>query len=168
MIYEELRALAQRYLFQERAGHTLQATALVNEAYLHLRDADRLVWTDRAHFFRIAARTMRHILINHAERRGAAKRGGGRKPVELAENIPLRDGEPDENLLDLDEALKKLAREYPQKAEVVELRHFGGCTIDEAAEALGVSTATVERDWRFARAWLLAELSGGDEPRADP
>lgn len=159
-IYAELHRLAQRYLRRERPDHTLQATALVNEAYLRLQEGARPVWSDRAHFFRIAARSMRHILVNHAERHGAAKRGGGRRPAELEESLVMTDGAADENLPLLNEALVRLSESYPQKAAVVELRYFGGCTIDQTAEALGISTATVERDWRFARAWLLDALSG--------
>jgi RNA polymerase sigma factor (TIGR02999 family) len=164
-IYAELHLLAQRYLRRERPDHTLQATALVNEAYLRLQDGARPAWSDRAHFFRIAARCMRHILVNHAERHGAAKRGGGRRPAALEESLVVADGAANENLPLLHEALCRLSELYPQKAAVVELRYFGGCTIDQTAEALGISTATVEREWRFARAWLLDALSGDERSR---
>ncbi len=162
VVYEQLHRQAQRYLKGERAGHTLQATALVHEVFLNLVEGATLQISDRAHFFRIAARTMRHLLINHAEGRRAQKRGGGRKALSIEDSLDIGDGGPDENLLCLEEALVKLGEAYPQKAQVVELRYFGGCTIDETAEALGIGTATVERDWRFAKAWLLGALTRED------
>ena len=163
--YDELRALASAYLRRERPSHTLQTTALVNEAWLRLSGRDAAAFSNRAHFFRAAALAMRRILIDHATRRVAEKRGGLRTKLPLDDGIDaptVAAADPDE-LLALDAALSRLADEDAQLARVVELRYFGGCTIDETAEALGVGTATVEREWRFARAWLRAALSGGDE-----
>ena len=154
LVYEELRALSEGYLRHERSDHTLQATALVHEAYVHLAGRQDAKWENRAHFFRVAAKVMRRILINHALARKASKRGGGRAGVALEEVTAVL---PDMNvdLIDVHESLELLARQDRQKARVVELRFFGGCTIEETAEALDISTATVERDWRFARAWLV-------------
>lgn len=156
-VYRELRALSESYLRGERPNHTLQATALVHEAYLRLAGGDRQ-WNDRAHFFRAAARTMRHILLKHAEKHNAQKRGGGSRGVPLSETQVACDGF-DLEVLALDEAMQRLAGLDPEKAGVVELRFYAGCTIDETAETLGISTATVERHWRFARAWLRGELA---------
>ena len=161
MAYEELHALASAYLRKERPGHTLQTTALVNEAWMRLSGRDAGTWNDRAHFLRAAALAMRRILINHAEKHSARKRGSGARAVPLEEVLGRPEGSsPD--LLVLNDALNRLAELDPQKAKVVELRFFGGCTIDETAEALCIGTATVEREWRFARAWLRAELENGD------
>ncbi len=157
LVYDELRALSEGYLRHERPDHTLQATALVHEAYVRLAGGHGPRWENRSHFFRVAAKVMRRILINHALARKAGKRGpqGGR--IDL-EEITLCFPETDVDLLDLHEAMVELAERDRQKARVVELRFFAGCTIEETAEALGVSTATVERDWRFARAWLRNRL----------
>jgi RNA polymerase sigma factor (TIGR02999 family) len=170
LVYTELRALSERYLRQERPDHTLQATALVHEAYVRLAGHSGAKWDNRAHFFRVAAKVMRRILINHALARRAAKRGSGQSRVALDEvAVFLPDSAVD--VLDLHDALEELAIQDRQKARVVELRFFAGCTIDETAEALGISTATVERDWRFARAWLrkrigaAAQGSSGDEAK---
>ncbi len=159
LVYTELRALSEGYLRHERADHTLQATALVHEAYVRLAGQRGAKWENRAHFFRVAAKVMRRILINHALARRAAKRGHGRSPASLGE-ITVFLPELDVDLLDLHDALEHLAERDRQKARVVELRFFAGCTIEETAEALDISTATVERDWRFARAWLRSRLGG--------
>lgn len=159
LIYDELRRLASGYLRGERAGHTLQTTALVHEAYARLAKNPETRWHDRAHFFRVAAKTMRHILINHAVKHRAQKRGGGRAVVTLDEVTAAMPGR-EVDLEALDEALNRLAENDDRKARVVELRFFGGCTIEETAAALGVSARTVEREWRFARAWLEVAISG--------
>lgn len=160
-VYDELKGLADAFLRGERRDHTLQATALVHEAYLRLANSAVTTWQDRGHFFRLAAKTMRHILVDHARARAADKRGGGAAAVMLSETALLTDGHTLQ-LLEIDDALKALFALSPERAQVVELRFYGGCTIDETAEALGVSTATVERHWRFARAWLQAQLSEQD------
>ncbi|HZN12103.1 MAG TPA: sigma-70 family RNA polymerase sigma factor [Blastocatellia bacterium] len=157
-IYGELRRLAGHYLRRERPGHTLQPTALVHEAYLRLIDVKEVDWQNRAHFFGVAAVRMRHILVEHARSRRAAKRGGGEYRLSLSEaDRPAE--ERDVNLLVLDDALRRLEGFDSQKARVVELRYFGGLTIEETAEVLQVSPATVKRDWRMARAWLRSEIS---------
>ncbi len=156
VVYDELRALAEAYLRDERANHTLQATALVHEAFLHLSSGSTVRWESRGHFFRIVAKTMRRILVNHAHHKNALKRGGGRKRLSLTTALATTDAV---GVLELDDALARLGQIGEQKARVVELRYFAGCTIEETAQALGVSTATVERDWRFSRAWLQSELS---------
>ena len=158
-VYEELRSLADAYLRNERSNHTLQATALVHEAFVHLSKVDQPHWENRGHYFRVAAKTMRRILINHAHSKRAEKRGGGRQAVSLTAGLASVAAVEPVDVLQLDEALTRLDDLGGNKARVVELRYFAGCTIDETAEALDVSTATVERDWRFARAWLRSELS---------
>lgn len=158
LVYAELRALSRQYLHHERPDHTLQATALVHEAYVRLAGGNGHNWTDRTHFFRVAAKTMRRILINHAKEHKAQKRGGGERCVKLQETAVMLP-ECDVDVEALDEALARLAAFDGDKAQVVELRFFAGCTIDESAEVMKVSTATVERHWRFARAWLRAELA---------
>ena len=160
LIYEDLRALAARYMRNEPPDHTLQPTALVHEAFLRLVDTDRVEWRTRAHFLAIAARTMRRILVDHARRRRAVKRGGGRK-VTLVEGLAFSEPRP-LDLVALDDALAKLGGIDERQCSVVELRFFGGLAVEEIAEVLHVSTATVKRDWRFARAWLLRELSAGE------
>jgi RNA polymerase sigma factor (TIGR02999 family) len=156
-VYDELRRLAAAHLAGERPGHTLDATALVHEAYLRL--AGHQSYESRSHFLRAAAEAMRRILVDHARAKLAGKRGGGRR------RVPLDDGarwaESPDRLLDLDDALARFAAEEPRKAELVVLRFFGGMTIPEAADALGVSVPTAERWWAFARAWLYADLAGG-------
>ncbi len=154
IVYDELHALASAYLRSERTGHTLQTTALVHEAWLRLSGRDAR-FDNRAHFFRAAALTMRRILLDHAERRRAQKRGGGRRGLALEEqaDVAARTGGDSLDLLALNDALEHLAALDERKAQVIELRFFGGCSIEETAEALGLSTATVEREWRFARAW---------------
>ncbi|MFN0138316.1 MAG: sigma-70 family RNA polymerase sigma factor [Phycisphaerae bacterium] len=160
-IYAELRRLAATALARERSNHTLQTTALVHEAYLRLVDSELPHCSSHAHFMRIAARIMRHILIDHHRRRAAEKRGGGEPRLRVTEVGALID-ENEAHILDVDDALQSLFAQTPEKARVVELRVFGGCTIEETAEALGISTATVERHWRFARAWLKSQLSADD------
>ena len=159
IVYGELRRLAAGYLSRERPGHTLQPTALVHEAYVRLRNQRQIDWANRAQFIGLAAVMMRRILVNHARDRIADKRGAG------AEHVPLTlagegIGAPEVNLLDLHEALNDLSETDPRKAQIVELKFFGGLTTEEIAETLAVSTATVERDWKFARAWLYKAVSG--------
>jgi RNA polymerase sigma factor (TIGR02999 family) len=159
IVYEELHRLARRYIRRERSGHSLQATALVNEAYLRLTDYNRMQWQDRAHFFAVSAQVMRRILVDHA-RRHNNKRGRGLQRVPL-EDVGLvvlaEDSETD--LVALDEALIGLTRLDPRKAQIVEMRFFGGLTLEEISEVLKVSTGTIKRDWRAAKAWLYQELS---------
>jgi len=159
IVYGELKRLARIQMAGERPGHVLQATALVNEAYLRLVDLTAMQWRDRAHFFAMAARLMRRILVDFARSRRYQKRGGGAEPVTLghAEGIPA--GEPSD-LIAIDRALEALAAVDPRKSRLVELRFFGGLTLDEAAEVLKVSRDTVKRDWKFARSWLARELRG--------
>jgi RNA polymerase sigma-70 factor, ECF subfamily len=159
IVYDELRRLARYYLHQERPGHSLQATALVNEAYLRLVDYKRMRWGNRAHFFAVSAQLMRRILVDHA-RRHNLKRGGGVQHVEL-EDIAVVGGDRAENLVALDDALQSLARMDARKARVVELRFFGGLSVEETAEVLQISQVTVMRDWSSARAWLYREMGGG-------
>ncbi|PYX28431.1 MAG: RNA polymerase subunit sigma-70 [Acidobacteria bacterium] len=159
IVYDELRRLAGHYLMRERTGHSLQATALVNEAYLRLVDYKRMRWENRAHFFAVSAQLMRRILVDHA-RRHNLKRGGGVQHVAL-ENAAVVGGRP-ENLVVIDDAIQALARIDPRKANVVELRFFGGLSVEETAEVLKVSPVTVMRDWSTARAWLYREMGGGD------
>ena len=157
LVYEELRQLADRFLAAEKRGATLQPTALVHEAYLRLVGSDQAGWENRAHFFGAAAQAIRRILIDRARARGAARRGGER-PLRLDTDAPLAEPGPSMDVLALDEALAKLASIDAQKARVVELRFFGGLGIAETAKVLGTSVSRVERDWRFARAWLHREL----------
>jgi RNA polymerase sigma-70 factor (ECF subfamily) len=164
LVYDELRALAAAYLRRERAGHSLQPTALVHEAFIKLIDSDGLRATDRRHFFAIAANTMRRVLVEHARTKGAAKRGGGQQRLTLT---GIQASKPDAELevISLDEALKKLAALDERQARIVELRFFGGLAVDEVAGLLGVSKRTVEGDWTLARAWLMRELSeSGEKP----
>lgn len=156
IVYDELRAIARRHLRRERSN-TLQATALVNEAFLRLIDIKHIEWHDRAHFFAMSARLMRRILVDHARARHYQKRGGGAAQVTLDETM-LVAAERGVDLLALDEALKRLAEMDPRKGQVVELRFFGGMTLDETAHVLQVSSDTVTRDWNLAKTWLLREL----------
>lgn len=158
LVYDELRRLAHHYMSRERPGHTLQTTALVNEVYLRLVDQKSVSWQNRAHFFGIAARLMRQILVDHARKNGYAKRGGGARKVTLEESAVLSP-EQAADLVALDEALESLAATDPRKCQVVELRYFGGLKVDEIAEVLKVSPVTVMRDWSMAKAWLLREIS---------
>jgi len=159
LVYDELRRLASHYLSRENPGHTLQTTALVHEAYVRLIDQRRVDWKNRAQFLGVAARVMRHILLNHARDRSAAKRGGNAQRVSLSMAVDFFN-EPDVSLIALDEALSKLSELDPRKSRVVELKFFGGMTMDEIAEVLQISTATVERDWSLARAWLFRAMKG--------
>jgi RNA polymerase sigma factor (TIGR02999 family) len=160
LVYEELRELADRFLATEQRGGTLQPTALVHEAYLRLVGSDSAGWENRAHFFGAAARAIRRILIDRARARRAARRGGGRA-LRLQTDAPLAADVPSVDVLELDEALEKLAALDPQKARVVELRFFGGLSVDETAATLGVSASTVARDWVFARTWLHRAMGEG-------
>ena len=154
LVYRELQKIAHRYLNRERNSNTLQTTALVHEAYLKLIDQNRVRWQNRAHFFGIAAQAMRRILVDNARQRLADKRGAGAEKVALDEGLIDISDEKAGNLIDLDEALKQLAELDGQKSRLVELRYFGGLSIEETAEVLGVSIATVNRQWRTAKAWL--------------
>src|SRR5215472_4606980 len=159
LVYEELRRAAHRYMAQERPGHTLQTTALVNEVYLRLVDVRRVTWQDRAHFLAVCARLMRRVLTDFARSRGYLKRGGDSPRIALDEAL-LVSREPPAALMALDDRLKALAAFDPRKSEVVELRFFGGLSVDETAEVLKVSPDTVKRDWKLARVWLLEEMTG--------
>jgi RNA polymerase sigma-70 factor (ECF subfamily) len=163
LVYDDLRRLAAHYLQQERVGHTLQATALVNEAYLKLIDQTRVDWRGKSHFFAVGAQAMRRVLVNHAKSKKRLKRGGQGRRVPLDEPIAVS-AERDEDVLALDEALEKLAKLDPRQAKLVELRFFGGLNVEETAEVLGVSKRTVEREWTACRAWLRRELSDQDDP----
>ena len=158
LIYNELRRLAHRQMRRERAGDTMQTTSLINEAYLRLIDYERVQPQDRSHFFAIAAQAMRRILIERARSRRTAKRGSGGQKVSLDDAADLVDDRA-ANLVALDDALTSLATIDPRKAQIVELKYFGGMTIDETAKALGVSTPTVERDWQMAKIWLRREIT---------
>ena len=158
LVYEQLHRVAQRYMGGQRPGHPLQTTALVNEAYLRLVDCGQVNWQDRAHFFAVSANLMRRILIDFARSRGYQKRGGGQPHISL-EDAPSVSSELDPNIVALDDALTTLAKVDLRKSRVVELRFFGGLSVDETAEVLGVSAETVGRDWKMAKMWLLEELS---------
>jgi RNA polymerase sigma factor (TIGR02999 family) len=157
LLYDELRRLARHYMRGERIGHTLQATALANEAYIRLINYREMQWQDRAHFFAVAAQLMRRILIDHARSHNYAKRGGAQQRLSLSKADRFTD-KPDVDLIALDDALKTLAEMNEQQSKIVELRFFGGLTIEETAEVLEISHATVERDWAVARAWLRREI----------
>jgi RNA polymerase sigma factor (TIGR02999 family) len=159
IVESELRRLARIYMARERIGHTLQTTALVNEAFVRLIDARTLRWQDRAHFLGISARLMRRVLVDHARARGMRKRGGGAYAVALDEEMAVSEGQ-NVDLLALDRALEALAAVDERKCRVIEMRFFGGLTVEETAEALHVSPDTVKRDWRLAKLWLLRELEG--------
>ena len=159
LVYAELHRLARRYMSRERKGHTLQTTALINEAYVRLVDQREVQWANRSHFFAISAQIMRRILIDHARRYAYAKRGGGARQVSLDETATVALGDLSE-FLRLDEALKSLAELDPRRSQVVELKYFGGLNNDEIAGVLKISKNTVIRDWNMARAWLYSELSG--------
>jgi RNA polymerase sigma factor (TIGR02999 family) len=159
LVYEELRHQAARCMKRERVGHTLQATALVNEAYMRLIDVQKVEWQNRAHFFAMAARLMRRILVDTARSKGYQKRGGGAPMLSLEEAL-IVPNEPGHDLVALDDALAALAVIDPRKSQVVEMRFFAGLSIDETAEALHVSRDTIKRDWKMAKLWLLRELQG--------
>jgi RNA polymerase sigma factor (TIGR02999 family) len=158
LVYDELHRLARRYMSRERKGHTLQTTALINEAYVRLVDQKNVHWANRSHFFAISAQIMRRILIDHARRHAYAKRGGGAQQVSLDEAAAVASGIGAE-ILRLDEALKTLAEMDPRRSQVVELRYFGGLNNEEIAGVLHVSENTVTRDWNMARAWLYQQLA---------
>jgi len=159
LVYRELHRQASRYMRREQADHTLQATALVNEAYVRLIDWHNVQWQNRAHFFGVVAQLMRRVLVDYARSRRYDKRGGGVRPLNLDEAPPVADDKLS-LLVEIDEALNRLAAIDARKAQIVELRYFGGLTVEETAQALNVSTITVIRSWNFARAWLLRELAG--------
>jgi len=158
LVHDELRRLAKRHMAGERPGHVLQATALVNEVYLRLVDIHRVQWQDRAHFFAMAARLMRRVLVDFARARNNQKRGGALNRVTFDENLAVACDAP-EDLIAIDSALQSLAAQYERKSQVVELRFFGGLSVEETAEVLKISSETVMRDWKFAKNWLLRELS---------
>jgi RNA polymerase sigma factor (TIGR02999 family) len=158
LVENELQGLARKYIRKERHGQPLQTTELVNEVYLRLIDADQVSWQDRAHFFAVSARMMRRILTDFARSRSYLKRGGGMMRVTWDETLAVS-SEPDPNIVALDDALNELAALDPRKTQVVELRFFGGLSVEETAEVLGVSQQTVIRDWKFAKSWLLRALS---------
>lgn len=157
LVYGELRRVAAGYLRRENSGHTLQPTALVNEAYIRLVDQTQVHWQNRAHFLGVAAQMMRRILVDHARGRQAEKRGGEYQKLSLDENIDVS-GDRSAELVALDEALDRLAELDPQKSRIVELRFFGGLSVEETAEVIGVSAPTVKRQWRMAKAWLYGQV----------
>ena len=161
LVYDELRRLAHQHMRREKPGHTLQTSALVNEAYVRLVDQGEIQWKGRAHFFGIAARLMRQILVDRARRRNFAKRGGGAIRVSLNEATTVAQ-EQSASVIALDDALKNLEKTDQRKSRIVELRFFGGMSIEETAEVLKVSPGTVMRDWTFARAWLRNEMTAGE------
>ena len=162
LVHQELRRIAKRKMAGERPGHTLQTTALVNEVYLRLVGDHKVSWHDRAHFFAICARTMRRILVDFARSRRYRKRGGGEERLSLDESLVVS-GEPGALLIALDDALTCLAAFDPRKSQVIELRYFGGLSVEETAEALKISRETVMRDWKLAKAWLYRELGGNKQ-----
>ena len=164
LIYDELRRIAHRYAQRERNGHTLQTTALVNEAYLRLAGGEKQDWQNRSHFFAVTAQVMRHILIDYARRRHYIKHGGAVQQVPFEEACLMAD-ERAKELLTLDEALEDLNRLDPRKTRVVELRYFGGLSLEETANALGISVMTVRRDWRAAKAWLYKRIKDDNQDK---
>lgn len=158
LVYDELHQMAKRYMNSQPSGHTLQTTALIHEAYLKLTDNREKRFQNRAHFFAVAAQAMRHILVDHARSRQSDKRGGGQQVISL-ENAPMVSIERASEIIALDDALKNLFAVDERKGRVVELRYFGGLSVEETGEVLKVSPETVMRDWRFAKTWLLRELS---------
>jgi RNA polymerase sigma-70 factor, ECF subfamily len=161
LLYPELHKIAQRCLTRERPGHTLQATALVNEAYLRLVDIHSIQWRDRVHFFAVGARIMRRILVDHARSKGNAKRGGGGIRLDFNEALVVST-KSDPALVRMDDALTQLASFDPRKAQIVEMRYFGGLNANEIASVLGVSPQTVNRDWSLAKSWLAREMMSGE------
>jgi RNA polymerase sigma factor (TIGR02999 family) len=162
LVHDELRRIARRQMGGERKGHSLQATALVNEAYLRLVDVRQVNWQNRAHFLAMSARLMRRVLVDHARSKNYQKRGGGAARVTLDEELIVSD-EPGQDLVALDDALQALAQFDDRKSRVIELRFFGGLSVEETASVLKVSPDTVMRDWRLAKAWLLREMGGSPE-----
>jgi RNA polymerase sigma factor (TIGR02999 family) len=161
-VYPELRDIARRCLSRERLGHTIQATALVHEAYLRLIDIRQVQWQDRAHFFAVGARVMRRVLVDHARAKGCARREGSARRAELKEEL-LLSAEPDPMVIRLDHAMEELAKFDFRKAQVVEMRFFGGLTAEEIASVLRISPQSVNRDWGLAKAWLIREMRREDE-----
>jgi RNA polymerase sigma factor (TIGR02999 family) len=160
IVYYELRRIARRYMMSERPGNTLQATALVNEVYLRLVDVKNVDWQHRAQFFAISAQIMRRILVDSARARGAGKRGGGAQKVNFDE-VAILAPVPEGWIVDLDAALREFEKLAPRQAKVVELRYFGGLSVEEIASVMKISSRTIERDWQFSRSWLMIELSPG-------
>jgi RNA polymerase sigma-70 factor (ECF subfamily) len=158
LVHDELRRLARRHMAGERPDHVLQATALVNEVYLRLVDIRRVQWQDRAHFFAMAARLMRRVLVDFARAQRNQKRGGALQRVTFDQNMPVAADTPDD-LIAIDDALRALTAQYERKGQVVELRYFGGLSVEETAQVLKISQETVMRDWKFAKNWLMRELS---------
>lgn len=158
LVYDEMRRLAASYLRWQRSDHTLQPTALVHEAYMKLIDVSQFDWQDRAHFFAVAAQTMRNILVDHARRVAADKRGGEAQKIALGDAVGFSNERQDVDLLALDEALQKLAQQDEQQSRIIELRFFGGLTVEETAKVLKISPATVKREWATARAWLFRQM----------
>lgn len=158
LVYDELHKVAAQYLRKQRTDHTLQPTALVNEAYLKLVDISNVSWEDRAHFFAVASQTMRHVLVDHARSRNREKRGGGAQKVSLDEAVSFAK-QQEIDVLSLDEAMRELAQIDEQQSKIVELRFFGGLTVEEAAVVLRISPATVKREWRVAKAWLYKRIT---------
>ena len=165
LVYEELRVLAAQKLSHEQPGQTLQATALVHEAYIRLIGSEAQDWDSRGHFFKAAAEAMRRILVDNARRKKSEKRGGKQQKVDL-ENLSIVVKTPPDDIVDLGEALTSLAREDPDVAELVKLRYFGGLTLEQAARVLGISRRTAGRHWNYARLWLYREMAKGDEQTA--
>lgn len=159
-LYGELHRIATRHLRGERSNHTLQPTALVHEAYMKLIDQNRVQWQNRAHFFGIAAQVMRRILMDHARKHQADKRGGEFEKLPIEEEILIVSQDKSSELIALDEALDELAKVDPDKAKIVELRYFGGLSIEETAEVMGVSVPTINRHWKMAKAWLYSQVAG--------
>jgi RNA polymerase sigma factor (TIGR02999 family) len=166
LVYAELRKIARRCLHGERRDHTLQTTGLVHEAYLRLVQSNRVQWRDRAHFFALTAQLMRRVLVDEARKRAVNKRGGGMTRVAL-DDVLVPVAEPSVDVLALDEALSRLSEVSPRKARVVEMRFFGGLTIEETAAVLGVSTDIVKREWRTAKLWLARALTADERSKAD-
>ena len=167
LVHSELRRIAQRQMSQERPGHTLQATALVNEAYLKLAGQQGFDWQNRAHFFAVCAQVMRHILIDHARAHARDKRGGGAVKVSLNDALVVADDQAS-HFIALDEALRRLESLDPQKGKIVELRYFGGLSVEEAAEVMNISPRTVRREWQRAKAWLYRMMTEGIEDETRP
>jgi RNA polymerase sigma factor (TIGR02999 family) len=159
LVYDELHRIASRFMRSERPDHSLQTTVLVDDAYLNLVNQEDRSWENRSHFYAVAAQSMRHILIDHARGRRAAKRGGGRPAIHLEESLAISEDKCDE-MIAVDEALVRLAAWDPRLSRIVEMRFFGGLTLDEIAAVLGISVRTVKREWQVAKAWLHCELSG--------
>jgi RNA polymerase sigma factor (TIGR02999 family) len=162
LVYQELRQRARRYMANERSGHTLQTTALVNEVYLRLVDTPQCNWQSRTHFYAVCAQLMRRILVDFARSRNYQKRGGGLRPLSLDEALSVCQ-ESSSQIVAVDEALKNLAQVDKRKSRVVELRFFGGLSVDETAEVMRISADTVMRDWKMAKVWLLREIVGSDQ-----